>query len=362
MGADSFFDSIGLCAKHRRMSVQQVFILLGIFAAMCTLRGDEVSLYLSPARAAEPFMTLEKDHPLLERLQAVPDEEQAAAGWEWIEINGKYRGFVRASDIGKALRVQENATVYQKADAGSTVMTTILADDKVELTELLDEWGSIIFEKKIPLFANNSLAVEQIADQEVPVEAVVDDAAVTLTEVVSESATASATTVVEVTESPVEIEEEVSVLEETAPQTLTVEVKEIAEVEEVIESQPSEASEPIVQEIAPKVTEVIQEEPTAITVTGGIPEGTPTESKISRDFFGILKSYSGGIFRSSKYQYKLVDRKGKIIALVDFDKVVLSQSLGSYLNQPIRVRGTYLRPADENRLVIIARNIYQIRQ
>ena len=307
--------------------------------------AESVFLFLSPTVTDEPFMTLEKDHPLLARASAVPVEEQASAGWQWLEVNGKYRGYVKSSEIGKALQVKPNSTIYSSADASSTVMTTVVEGDSVELTEITDDWAGVIFEKQIPLYLNPSLATAQ----KTPVEEIV------ASELSSSAMTASSTqfpnptTIVVVKPAVVKSD----TVEETAPAIVESESEVVEQPMEEIEEMEELPEREIVVEESPPV-ESIQSPTTTV--------GTPTESKESKDFFGILKPHSGNIFRPSKYSYKLVDQSGKKIALVDFGKVVLSQPLSSYLHQPIRVRGTFFRPDQKTGLVIVARNIYQMRQ
>jgi len=122
-------------------------LLLGLGTSV----GSALDLYLEPDLETAPVATTTLDDPDFSPGGEVLDDEKAELGWRWGEWTSEMTGYVRDAQIGKDLLPVDGAIVFRRGEEGSPVLTTLQANDSIEILDTGAYW-EIRFTQPIPVY------------------------------------------------------------------------------------------------------------------------------------------------------------------------------------------------------------------
>ncbi len=91
------------------------------------------------------------------------------AGWQAVELSGPFEVYVQNKDISKSLDIQPGASFRLSPKADATVIGTMEAGDKTNITGLHGKWTQLSLEKKITGYIRSTGVVASTAAAGAPV-------------------------------------------------------------------------------------------------------------------------------------------------------------------------------------------------
>lgn len=122
------------------------FGLTGLIATAAPLKSPTAVHTQPNANAAVLKVLSQGTEP-----EPAPTEIMAAtpAGWQAVQVEGPFEGYVRNSDIDKGLHVKPGSSIYLKPSNDSGVLAIMEAGDKTTITGLHGKWTQINLDKKV---------------------------------------------------------------------------------------------------------------------------------------------------------------------------------------------------------------------
>lgn len=122
------------------------FGLTGLIATAAPLKSPTAVHTQPNANAAVLKVLSQGTEP-----EPAPTEIMAAtpAGWQAVQVEGPFEGYVRNSDIDKGLHVKAGSSIYLKPSNDSGVLAIMEVGDKTTITGLHGKWTQINLDKKV---------------------------------------------------------------------------------------------------------------------------------------------------------------------------------------------------------------------
>lgn len=132
--------------------MRKILTTLSLLALVPALWGAEkVALHFMPDSDARIIAELEPDDAKLALAEDVIEKEKKEEGWQWLEYEGTFKGYVALDDVGKDLEVAPGALIRLDPDPDSPILTVVEEGDDVELIWAGD-WAEVKFTKEVPVY------------------------------------------------------------------------------------------------------------------------------------------------------------------------------------------------------------------
>ncbi|MGJ8639376.1 MAG: hypothetical protein ACSHYA_08275 [Opitutaceae bacterium] len=125
------------------------FLTLGI---ALTATAKDVSIRLNPTANSPIIKRVSETDPIVKKATTITNSALAKQGWMRSSKTLLMDGYLSADKLSKNFEIEINAKVYAENTLKGKPLTTIQANDPIELLEVDDRWAIIRIKKAMPVY------------------------------------------------------------------------------------------------------------------------------------------------------------------------------------------------------------------
>ena len=134
--------------------MKQILILLAALIAQSHVHAREVVLLRSPSATAPIVARADSSDPAVQNASPVPGQESGDAGWMQTEYQTTLEGHAPTAAFSKNFAIAPGTIIRAKPVDNASVLTVAEQGDHHQVIESNDDWTTIRFTKKIPVYFN----------------------------------------------------------------------------------------------------------------------------------------------------------------------------------------------------------------
>ena len=129
------------------------------------LHAQDVILRLAPTESAPIVARIDSHTPAVASARPVLEADKARAGWKWIEHTTTLDGYIPTSSLSKNFEIALNTHVRAAPKPSAPILTSVQADDRIQITASNDQWSTVRFRKAVPVYFRVQALPTHTADQ-----------------------------------------------------------------------------------------------------------------------------------------------------------------------------------------------------
>jgi hypothetical protein len=129
------------------------------------LQAQDIILRLAPSEAAPIVARIDSNTRTIQAARPVLEADKARNGWKWIEHTATLDGYIPTSRLSKNFEIALNTHVRATPKANAPILTTIQANDRIQITASNDQWSTVRFRKAVPVYFREHTLPTHTADK-----------------------------------------------------------------------------------------------------------------------------------------------------------------------------------------------------
>lgn len=145
----------------------QLHLRLICYATLCIAHAhaQDVLLRLTPSESAPIVARIDSRAPAVTSARPVLEADKARDGWKWTEHSATLDGYIPTSSLSKNFEIALNTHVRSSPDTNASILTSVQANDRIQVTASNDQWTTVHFRKAVPVFFREQALPAYTADQ-----------------------------------------------------------------------------------------------------------------------------------------------------------------------------------------------------